>query len=120
ASHFAQTVIAPLTGSSGAILGEAKVTKSEAIGLVEAYSTETWTPTFNYKTASESVGLSEAYSKILKRIHGEVEVVGLVEAIQAKRTQGNLETTYVLEDLTQWTEISRIETPWIKIKTELA
>jgi hypothetical protein len=109
-----------IIGSSGAILSEAKVSRSEAVGLVEAYSTETFSPSFNYETASESVGLSESYSKILKRIHGVVEVVGLSETIQAKRIQGNLETTYVLEDLTQWTEISRVETPWIKIKTKLA
>ena len=42
------------------------------------------------------------------------------EALQAKRTQGNLETTYILEDLTQWTEISRVETPWIKKKIEVS
>lgn len=106
-----------IIGSSGAILSEAKVSRSEAVGLIEAYSTETFSPTFYSETASESVGLSESYSKILKRIHGEVEVVGLSETIQAKRTQGNLETTYILEDLTQWTEISRVETPWIKRKT---
>lgn len=109
-----------IIGSTGAILSEAKVIRSEAVGLVEAYSTETFSPTHNYETASESVGLSESYSKILKRIRGVVEVVGLSETIQAKRIQGNLETTYVLEDLTQWTEISRAETPWIKIKTKLA
>lgn len=109
-----------IIGSTGAILSEAKVSRSEVVGLVEAYSTETFSPSFNYETASESVGLSESYSKILKRIRGVVEVVGLSETIQAKRTQGNLETTYVLEDLTQWTEISRVETPWIKIKTEIA
>lgn len=107
-------------GSSGALASEAKVSRSGAVGLVEAYSTETFSPSHNYETASESVGLSESYSKILKRIRGEVGVVGLAETIQAKRTQGNVETTYVLEDLTQWTEISRVETPWIKIKTELA
>jgi hypothetical protein len=89
------------------------------VGLSEAYSTEVYSPTFNYETASESVGLNESYSTILKRIHGEIEVVGLVETIQAKRTQGNVETTYVLEDLTQWTEVSVVETPWIKEKTEI-
>jgi hypothetical protein len=108
-----------ILGSSGAILSEAKVTKSEIVGLSEAYSTEVFSPVFNYQTASESAGLNESYSTILKRIHGEVEVVGLVEAIQAKRTQGNLETTYILEDLTQWTEISVVETPWVKEKIEI-
>ena len=87
--------------------------------MSEAYSTEVYSPSFNYETASESVGLNESYSKILKRIYGVVEVVGLSESIQAKRTQGNLETTYVLEDLTQWTEISQVTTPWIKEKTEI-
>ena len=109
-----------MLGSSGTLIDEAKVTKSEIVSLSEAYSTEVFSPSFNYETASESVGLSESYSKILKRIRGVVEVVGLVEAIQAKRTQGNMETTYVLEDLTQWTEISRVETPWIKTKVEIA
>lgn len=106
-----------ILGSSGAILSEARVTKSEIIGLSEAYSTEVLSPSFNYETASESVGLNESYSKILKRIRGVVEVVGLSESIQAKRTQGNVETTFVLEDLTQWTQISEVTTPWIKIKT---
>ena len=106
-------------GSSGAIVSEAKVSKSEIVGLSEAYSTEVYSPVFNYETASESFGLNESYSKLIKRIRGVVEVVGLVEAVQAKRTQGNLETTYVLEDLTQWTEISKTETPWIKTKVEV-
>lgn len=108
-----------ILGSSGVILNEAKVTKSETVGLSETYSTEVYSLTFNYETSSESVGLNESYSTILKRIHGEIEVVGLVEAVQAKRTQGNLETTYVLENLTQWTEISQTTTPWIKTKIEI-
>lgn len=107
-------------GSTGKLGGKASISRPEVVGLVEAYSTEVTSPTFNYESASESVGLSESYSTIIKRIHGVVEVVGLVEAIQAKRTQGNLETTYVLEDLTQWTQLSGVSTPWIKKKVEIA
>lgn len=109
-----------MIGSSGKLNSEVKVSRAEAIGLVEAYSTETFSPTYYYETASESIGLSESYSKVIKRVYGVLEVVELKEAAQAKRIQGNMETTYVLEDLTQWTEISKVETPWIKIKTEIA
>ncbi len=74
-------------------------------------------PAYNYESASEVVGLSESCSYIvITDSLGVSEVVGLSESIQAKRTQGNLETTYVLEDLTQWTEISRVTTPWVKEK----
>lgn len=115
-----KTVIEKI-GSSGTLSGEASLSRSaaEIVGLAESYSTEVTSPTLNYETATESIGLSESYSKILKRIHGEAEVAGLSETVQAKRTQGNLETTYLLEDLTQWTEVSVVTTPWIKEKTEI-
>lgn len=106
-------------GSSGRLGGKASVSRSEIIGLSESYSTEVYSPTFNYETASESVGLSEAYSILTKKLRNAAESVGLKEALQAKRIQGNLETTYVLQDLTQWTQISRVSTPWIKKKIEV-
>jgi len=39
-------------GSTGALGGKASVLRSEAMGLVEAYSTETWSPSFNSESAS--------------------------------------------------------------------
>ena len=101
-------------GSTGKLGGKASISRSEIVGLSESYSTEVFSPSFNYETASESVGLSESYSTILKRIRREAEVVGLVEGLQILRKQGNVETTYTLGDLTKWTETQEVDTPWIK------
>ena len=106
-----------ILGSSGQLGSEARVSRSGAVTLAESYSTEVYSPTFNYETASGVVGLVESLASSMKRTQSIAEGAGLIEAVQAKRTQGNRETTYILEDLTQWTEISKTETPWVKIKT---
>ena len=101
-------------GSSGKLNSEARVSRSEIVGLYESYSTEVYSPVFSYETASESVGLIESYSTLLKRQRGAVEVVGLKEGLQILRKHDNMETTYTLGDLTHWDETSRVDTPWIK------
>ena len=88
-------------------------TVAEAIGLSESYETDVKEAQF--KAVAESMGLVEAYS-IQKTLHrSAAEAMGLSETLQAKRTQGNLETTYTIDELTQWSEISRMTTPWVKI-----
>ena len=88
-------------------------TVAEAIGLSESYETDVKEAQF--KAVAESIGLVEAYS-IKKTLHrSAAESIGLVETLQAKRTQGNLETTYTIDQLTQWSEVDRVTTPWVKV-----
>ena len=92
-------------------------TVAEAIGLSESY--ETAVKSAQFKAVAESIGLIEAYS-IKKTLHrSAAESIGLSETLQAKRTQGNLETTYTIGDLTSWQEIPAVTTGWIKTKIEI-
>ena len=91
----------------------ASVSKKEIIGLVESYSTEV--RPMQFTSASEAIGLIEGMTRVLKPMP-TAESISLVERIQAKRTHGNLVTTYTIEDLVGWDEVSPIVTPWIKTK----
>jgi hypothetical protein len=104
-------------------------TVSESIGLAESYFKKI------YKLVKEEIGLQEFYQKGIGKIVAEDcflaesystrkiirgsrgESIGLSEKLTAKRTAGNIITTYEITDLTQWEDRAPAVTPWIKEKT---
>jgi len=96
-----------------------KVSKvvAEQIGMVESYSTKV--SPCQFSSASDIMGLHESYSIMKKQFRSVAESIGLVERLQAKRTQGNVVTTFTIQDLTQWNDVPPTVTPWVKTKIEI-
>lgn len=90
------------------------VKKAEIIGMVESYSTNV--SPCQFSSASDIMGLHESYSTIKTLYRNVAESMGLVERLQARRTHGNLVTTYTIEDLLGWDAVSPRSTSWIKTK----
>jgi hypothetical protein len=66
---------------------------------------------------SEDCFLAEVYSWIKKILKTQTESVYLAEKLTAKKTAGNIITTYDITDLTDWQDIAPAVTAWIKEKT---
>jgi len=90
------------------------VSKSEVIRLAEDWFIKGY---FHY-SESEIVKLAESYTYIRGKTGEATEIAKLKESIQAKRTHGNVETTYYIDLPTQWDEIAPATTKWIKSKVE--
>ena len=69
------------------------------------------------KIVAEDCFLAEAYSTRKKIIGSGSESVSLSERLSAKRTAGNIITTYEITDLTDWQDGAPTVTAWIKEKT---
>jgi hypothetical protein len=69
------------------------------------------------KTVSEELFLAEAYStrKIIRGLQSEC--IFLAEKLTAKKTAGNIVTTYDITNLTEWQTVPPVTTAWIKEKT---
>ena len=83
----------------------------EEIGLQEFYQKGIG------KIVAEDCFLAEAYSTRKKIIGSGSESVSLSERLSAKRTAGNIITTYEITDLTDWQDGAPTVTAWIKEKT---
>lgn len=88
-------------------------TVSEGLQAVEAYVRKV------AKTAKENLGVLESY------IHSKLpttktvsEGASFLESLSAKKIAGNVETTFLITELTDWETASPQITRWIKTKTE--
>lgn len=100
-------------GGSGKLNDVARVKLSEIASLSESFSTQV--SPCQFQTASDIVSLVEGTSIFIKRPRTIAESIGLLEALQAVRTQGNIVTTYDISQLTQWSDVAGVTTPWVKI-----
>jgi hypothetical protein len=83
-------------------------------------ATEAWYSIGHYqKDVKEDIDFGENYSMILKKPKQVKEDFELMESYSAKKTAGNIETTYLFGEPTEWQPISPTVTPWIKMKTEI-
>jgi len=122
-----------LAESYQAIRLNVKKTVMESIGLAESYfkkiykivKEEIGLKELSYsgirvglnKAVTEDLFLAESYStrKIIRA--GASESIGLSEKLTAKRTAGNIITTFEITDLTDWQDRTPTVTHWIKEKT---
>lgn len=95
------------------ILSSFNVEIKEVLQLVESYSKKVIT------SKAEVIGISEAILAIKQKIKNIRESVKISEFIAAKRTHGNLETTYTMGVPLEWTELEKQTTQWITKKTEI-
>jgi hypothetical protein len=80
-------------------------------------ATEAWYSIGHYqKDVKEDIDFGENYSMILKKPKQVKEDFELIESYSAKKTAGNIETTYLFGEPTEWQPISPTATPWIKEK----
>lgn len=80
----------------------------EALSLVEHYLETDY-------IFSESLSLIESYFAKLSR--EQSSILSLIEALSARRTAGNIITTFDITDLIVWDDRSKVTTKWDKVKT---
>jgi len=90
------------------------VSKSDIIRLAEDWSAKG----LFHHAESEIVKLAESYVYFKGFMREAAEAAKLKESLQAKRTHGNVETTYYIDLPTEWDGISPATTKWIKSKVE--
>jgi hypothetical protein len=87
-------------------------TVKEDLGMIESF----FAPDF-FTEAKEDVGLAETYLA-QRRVPGAAsEGVGLGERLFARLIRGNIVIDYDLTTKTEWDEVPKTETAWIKTKT---
>jgi len=116
-----------------AYLKKAKIFKSESVAIAESYEI---LASFNVEikeilqlvesyskkviiSKTEAIGISEAILAVKQKIKNVREAIKINEFIAAKRTHGNLETSYTMGAPLEWTELEKQQTQWITKKTEI-
>lgn len=69
------------------------------------------------KSVTEDLFLAESFSTRKIKCAGISESIGLSEKLTAKRTAGNIVTTFDITDLTDWQDRTPAVTAWVKEKT---
>ena len=87
----------------------------EPIPLAENYSTKASL----FRSQLEGIDIAESYLAIKGASRDRLEAFSMSEVLSATKTAGNVITNYSIEELTEWDQISKVVTQWIKTKTEL-
>lgn len=116
-----------------AYIKKAKISKSESVAIAESYGIlashyveikeilqiiESYSKKVKI-SKTEAIGISESVLAIKQKLKNITESIKISESCMAKRTHGNLETTYTMGTPTEWDGVSPVTTPWITKKTEI-
>jgi len=125
--------IKEVLGILEAYLKKAKISKSESVAIAESYEIlashnveikeilqliESYSKKVKI-SKTEAIGISEAVLAIKQKIKNITESIKIIESFGAKRTHGNMETTYTMGIPTEWDGVSPVTTQWITKKTEI-